>query len=69
MDTAEVLPDEPLRAWDWRAELQRQQRSIPWLARQTDRADQTVYRYSWGREKPTIEWLRKAAEILKVSPE
>lgn len=56
--------DADLRAWDWRAELKRQSRSVPWLARQTGRADQTVYQYSRGVTRPSIDWLRSAAAVL-----
>jgi hypothetical protein len=56
-----------LRAWDWRAELKRQDRSIPWLARQTDRADQTVYQYSSGATRPSLAWLRDVARVLASS--
>jgi hypothetical protein len=53
-----------LRAWDWRAELTRQERGIPWLARHTDRSQNTVYKYAWGLLKPSVEWLESAARVL-----
>jgi hypothetical protein len=60
-------PDEAtLRSWDWRAELRRQERSVPWLARQTKRAENTVYRYSWGHLPAPVDWLREAARVLGV---
>lgn len=63
MDTEE-LPEAMLREWDWRAELRRQERTVPWLARQTNRGQNTVYRYSWGSLKPSLAWLRDAARVL-----
>lgn len=69
MDAAEVLPDDPLRAWDWLAELIRQERGIPWLARQTGTHYKAVYRYKWGVQTPPLDWLKAAATVLKVSPE
>lgn len=53
-----------LRAWDWLAELHRQERSIPWLARQTDRHQHTVYQIAWGKQRASLEWLRSAARVL-----
>lgn len=64
MEQAEVQQDAELRAWDWRRELIRQERSIPWLARQTHRQQNTVYRYAWGTLRPSIDWLRAAAQAL-----
>jgi hypothetical protein len=58
------LTEEELRQWDWRSELRRQERSVPWLARQTNRADQTVYQYASGSTRPSLAWLAKVAEIL-----
>ena len=58
-----------LATWDWRAELRAQQRSIPWLARRTDRAQQTVYNYSTGRAATPFDWLRQAAIVLGVVTE
>jgi hypothetical protein len=57
--------DDELRAWDWRADLRRWGRSVPWLARQTERADQTVYQYSRGQTRPSIAWLRSAWVIIQ----
>jgi len=56
--------DEDLSTWDWRGELRRQERSIPWLARRTGRADNTVYRYGSGRETAPTDWLALAWDIL-----
>lgn len=64
MQSPERLTDEELRAWDWRTALKADDRSIPWLARQTDRQQNTVYKYAWGKSTPTIEWLREVARIL-----
>jgi hypothetical protein len=64
MNTSEVLPTlEALRAWDWFAELKRQDRPLTWLARKTGTHYQTVYRYGAGAHTPA-EWLAKVAEIL-----
>lgn len=64
MQQPEVLTDDDLRSWDWRAELKAQERGIPWLARRTNRAQNTVYLYAWGKVTPPIEWLRSVAEVL-----
>ncbi len=61
----EPLTDEELLGWDWRSTLRERERSIPWLARQTARAQQTVYNYSNGRAVAPIEWLRNAAIVLR----
>jgi hypothetical protein len=65
MQPPERFTDEELRAWDWQAALYQDDRSIPWLARQTRRHQNTVYTYSWGKRTPPIEWLRKVARILR----
>lgn len=66
MTTAEDLQDEAaLRAWDWRADLKADERTIPWLARRTNRAQRTVYGYSRGEIVPPLEWLRSAAAVLR----
>jgi hypothetical protein len=64
MTSSEVLPDDPLRAWDWRADLRRQERGIPWLARQTNRSQTTVYRYAYGTLPTPIGWLQDVARVL-----
>lgn len=53
-----------LRAWDWRAELERQDRGMTWLARRTDRSVSAVYRYAYGTLTPPESWLRDVARIL-----
>jgi hypothetical protein len=53
-----------LEGWDWHAELKRQERSIPWLARQTDRSQHTVYQYAGGHRPTPVEWLGKAWTVL-----
>lgn len=53
-----------LRAWDWRAALKADERSIPWLAKRTSKAQRTVYGYSRGELVPPLAWLREAAAIL-----
>lgn len=60
------MTEEQLRAWDWRAELDRQERKATWLARHTNRAAVTVYRYSDGSLTPPLDWLRDAARLLGV---
>ena len=67
MQNTEPFTDDDLRAWDWRADLKADERTIPWLARQTGRAQNTVYLYAWGKATPTIEWLREVARILGKS--
>jgi hypothetical protein len=64
MDTAEDLQEAELRAWDWRAELREQGRTIPWLAAKTGRPQNSVYTYAYGTNKPTLEWLRDVARVL-----
>lgn len=64
MQTAEELQEAELRAWDWYAELKRQERAIPWLARQTNRQQNTVYKIKWGEVRPSLEWLRDVARVL-----
>ena len=54
-----------LRAWDWRADLKADERSIPWLARKTDTPSSTVYSYSNRTHQPPLEWLRTAYRVLK----
>ncbi len=55
-----------LRAWDWRSELDRQERGMTWLARKTDRSVSAVYRYSDGSLTPPESWLRDVARLLGV---
>ena len=62
--TKEPQTDVDLASWDWLAELRRQERRIPWLARQTGVAQNTVYRYASGRNQTPISWLREAATVL-----
>lgn len=55
-----------LRAWDWRAELDRQERQMTWLARHTNRSVGALYRYSGGSLTPPESWLRDVARLLGV---
>lgn len=55
-----------LAAWDWRAELKRQERSYSWLARRTDRSESAVNKYASGRMVAPPEWLKAAAIVLGV---
>lgn len=41
-----------------------QERSIPWLARKTDRAQSTVYAYAYGTIATPLAWLEAAARVL-----
>lgn len=54
-----------LRAWDWKADLRSDERSIPWLARKTGKPQRTVYAYSYGQVRAPLEWLRDAYRVLK----
>lgn len=66
--TAVVAPTEDeLRAWDWLAELKRQERSIPWLARHTQRSQHSVYQYANGRQPTPLVWLEQAAIVLGIT--
>jgi hypothetical protein len=72
MDTTEVRQptassptDEELRAWDWRAELTLNERSMPWLARHTQRSESAVRKYASGENPTPIQWLRMAAAALR----
>jgi hypothetical protein len=58
--------DIALRAWDWRAELRQQGRSVGWLARQTNRAESTVYKIAGRQMVPSIAWLEDVARVLGV---
>lgn len=65
MELPEVTPDSvDLRAWDWRAELRSQERTLTWLARKTNRPKRTVYAYSSGQIPPPLQWLTDAARAL-----
>jgi hypothetical protein len=68
MQLPDTFTDDDLRAWDWRAALKADERTIPWLARQTGRAQNTVYLYAWGKVTPQIEWLREVARLLWKDP-
>lgn len=57
---------EDLRSWDWRDELDRQERSMGWLGRHTERAASTVARYASGSLPTPDEWLIDAARVLRV---
>lgn len=55
---------EDLESWDWKAALKREERSLEWLARRTDRSTSTVNAYSAGRLTPPVSWLQAAAIVL-----
>lgn len=63
-ESALARDEAELRAWDWRAALKDDDRTVPWLARKTKRAQTTVYRYSYGTLTPPVEWLREVAVLL-----
>lgn len=50
--------------YDWLTELRRQERSILWLARRTNRSRNSVYAYAWGKRTPPATWLKSAALAL-----
>lgn len=58
------VSDAELRAWDWRAELKRADRSPAWLARKTAANYRAVYRYWHGELEAPIAFLRSAAAVL-----
>jgi hypothetical protein len=66
VEVMQVQPtdDDSLRAWDWVAELKREDRSVSWLARKTNRPESTVHAYKQGRYPAPIEWLREAAQVM-----
>ena len=75
MDVAEVHqhpmdaePSPTLVAWDWRAELKRQERSYSGLARRTARSESAVNKYANGRLVPPVAWLESARIVLGVTP-
>ena len=57
--------EQRLRTWDWLAELQLQERTIPWLARKTGKSQRSVYAYKYGEARPSLEWLRDAYRVLR----
>lgn len=68
MTTAAAPPtDAELLAWDWRAELRAQGRTIVWLAGRTGRPQNTVYAWAYGNRSAALPWLRLAyAELMGV---
>ena len=65
MQTAEDQPLD-LEAWDWMAELARQERDRMWLARRTHTHYRKVYRYASGELTPPASWLMVVASVLGV---
>lgn len=57
-----------LRAWDWQAALKADERSIPWLARKTNKSQRSVYAYAYGEARPSLDWLRAAYRVLNGGP-
>lgn len=71
MDTTEVrdgiepaTAEDVLRAWDWRSELKRQERTVTWLARRTERSASAVHKYASGEMYPPLAWLRQVEIVL-----
>lgn len=60
-----ALTDDELQAWDWRAALEREERTIPWLARHTRRSESAVRKYASGASPTPIGWLRLAHGALE----
>jgi DNA-binding phage protein len=69
MATPQLTQDQPidLEAWDWMAELGRQERDRMWLARKTKVNYRAVYRYAAGESEPPLSWLMAAASVLGVT--
>lgn len=63
-ESASTAADAALRSWDWRKTLDEQERKLTWLAKHTNRAQTTVYKYSQGTLTPPLDWLRSAARAL-----
>lgn len=59
-----IAPSRDLSAWDWKADLKREERSLEWLARRTQRSLHTVNAYSQGRLNPPAAWLSMADVVL-----
>lgn len=53
-----------LAAWDWRAELDAQGRSLAWLARQIGARERTVYSWSAGQRTMPMAVRRDVASVL-----
>ena len=64
MNTAELETLDALREWDWEADLKREERTIPWLARKTGKSQRSVYSYRYGQARPPLEWLAAAFRVL-----
>lgn len=62
-----ALPISDLEAWDWMAELERQERDRMWLARKTGAGYRSVYRWAAGQATPPRSWLIAAASVLGVT--
>ena len=50
----------------WRDELDRQDRSLGWLARKTGKSTSAVSRYANGTLPTPAEWLRDVERVLGV---
>lgn len=56
-----------LRSWDWRAELARQERDVPWLSRHSKISQRTLYRRWNGESEATHAELRAIATALGMA--
>lgn len=64
MDMTDIERLDALRNWDWQADLAREERTIPWLARKTGKSQRSLYAYRYGEARPTLEWLADAYRVL-----
>ncbi len=53
--------------FDWRGELTRQERSVPWLARRTQIPQRTLYRIVNGEAAPSPAQIVAIARALGVA--
>ena len=66
MPHMETPTETPEDVKPWREVMREQGRKVPWLARQTGRAESTVWGYAYGRNPTPPEWLAKVSELLGV---
>lgn len=62
--TESVPTNEQLGAWDWRAELVRQERDVMWLARKTGAHYRAAYHWANGERATPPGWLLAAWNVL-----
>ena len=63
MNTASETPEV---GTPFREVMREQGRKISWLARQTGKAERTVWGYAYGNARAPQEWLDKVSELLGV---